>query len=758
MQRLKLVSCALLPVLLACSSPPVNGLVVVVTVDPSPSGDPLVELRATVRIDGKASRPVDPIAVKPGTPTRFSLKLDQGTRGTIELTVEGRPSYAYVSHLGTSSLQIGEDRRYETRVELKYQTQCTDAGWCWEHAKPRGSALLDVWGTGLNDIWAVGEGGTLLHYDGWAFSTVPVLDDKAGGEPVINPRFTAVHGTNETDVWAISNIRAGVGQRHSLVRYDANLRKFVRVYRSAINDTTQSFISLWVTRDSLWIDGIAWNRQNLTPATAAPQTSPALPMPARPIFYRVVGTNPQDPNELWAVGSVYDPSKTYHDTPAVWLWQSSAWVRQSVDPAVENSNIPLHDMIATPNGDLWASGRDGTYNLLKTNSGTMWTKNVPPYPNHSGIIYAAHQNGSLLAISGNVKEKELPTPSRSPKYIFKRSSPSLDRQLTDGLGILRGFLVPGQNQPTMYLVGEGGLIQQYDVDNNELTELVPGTNAGSAHLNDIFGFSDADIWAVGNQGTVLHYNGKSWTDERARNPKSANHLRAVWGAASDDVWMVGENSTILHRTASDGAFAAVTSPTAGGVSLNGVWGTGPRNVYIVGGAGTLLHWDGASWMSANTTGFTGDFQGIWARDQDNIFVAGFSGTVGYVYKGDGVTWRDISPSGLYRAINKIRGSSTDNVVITEGVENGQNTWVYNGSGWLPLTKSTRFGVATFGRELTHLVGYQDTLLVTAPPPNDRPRSMGGSNFLKAMWGTAPNNLWAVGDSGTILHYQGALLP
>ncbi len=42
---------------------------------------------------------------------------------------------------------------------------CRD-GWCWENPLPQGNTLYAVWASTENDIWAVGELGTLLHYNG----------------------------------------------------------------------------------------------------------------------------------------------------------------------------------------------------------------------------------------------------------------------------------------------------------------------------------------------------------------------------------------------------------------------------------------------------------------------------------------------------------------------------------------------------------------------------------------------------------------
>ena len=39
-------------------------------------------------------------------------------------------------------------------------------------AVPTSADLLDVWGSGPNDVWIVGTGGTVLHFDGQSFTPI----------------------------------------------------------------------------------------------------------------------------------------------------------------------------------------------------------------------------------------------------------------------------------------------------------------------------------------------------------------------------------------------------------------------------------------------------------------------------------------------------------------------------------------------------------------------------------------------------------
>jgi hypothetical protein len=56
-------------------------------------------------------------------------------------------------------------------------------------------SLTSVWGSSKSDVWAVGSGGTIIHYDGTKWTATPT--------PVRNT-FHAVWGSGPNDVWAVS--------------------------------------------------------------------------------------------------------------------------------------------------------------------------------------------------------------------------------------------------------------------------------------------------------------------------------------------------------------------------------------------------------------------------------------------------------------------------------------------------------------------------------------------------------------------------
>src|SRR5262245_59319096 len=73
---------------------------------------------------------------------------------------------------------------------------CAIGGWCWENQTPHGFSMADMWAAAPNDVWGVGGGGLILHWDGTTWAPV------ASGT---TESLTAVWGSSANDVWAAGN-------------------------------------------------------------------------------------------------------------------------------------------------------------------------------------------------------------------------------------------------------------------------------------------------------------------------------------------------------------------------------------------------------------------------------------------------------------------------------------------------------------------------------------------------------------------------
>ena len=90
---------------------------------------------------------------------------------------------------------------------------------------------------------------------------------------------------------------------------------------------------------------------------------------------------------------------------------------------------------------------------------------------------------------------------------------------------------------------------------------------------------DDDIFAVGDLGVILHWNGSAW--RRIDSPTS-NDLMAICFGPTGTGWAVGAGGTILRYKS--GEWLETSSPTTD--TLRSVW-AGPQDVaWAVGDHGT----------------------------------------------------------------------------------------------------------------------------------------------------------------------------
>ena len=172
----------------------------------------------------------------------------------------------------------------------------------------------------------------------------------------------------------------------------------------------------------------------------------------------------------------------------------------------------------------------------------------------------------------------------------------------------------------------------------EAREWAPTASGTQADILDITGTGASDVFAVGDFGTVLHYDGAAWST--VRRSRRGPHLRAVWGSSPNNVFVVGDYGLILHYDGT--AWSARDSVTEN--HLRGVWGSGPSDIFVTGWNGTVLHYDGEDW-SVMRSGSKANLYGIWGSGARDVFVVG----------DQGVILRGVCGSGLHRVLAVGRG-------------------------------------------------------------------------------------------------------
>ena len=192
--------------------------------------------------------------------------------------------------------------------------------------------------------------------------------------------------------------------------------------------------------------------------------------------------------------------------------------------------------------------------------------------------------------------------------------------------------------------------------------------------NTVFGFSANDVWIAGgfygntstaDSSLIMHYNGSTW---RRINAYGGRLIENIWGNSPDNVWFVGLNGTIFHWNGtsihpdslpiriskdampgynlsvsgnSSGAAYFLLSAASGRQDLfkrmqdnwsvidTNLWGWDRKNVWVSNtnkiyetGAAGFYWWTGSNWENLLDQ-FGGFTFGIEALSEDNMFITGW---------------------------------------------------------------------------------------------------------------------------------------
>ncbi|MBF0450343.1 MAG: cadherin domain-containing protein [Candidatus Magnetomorum sp.] len=253
-------------------------------------------------------------------------------------------------------------------------------------------------------------------------------------------------------------------------------------------------------------------------------------------------------------------------------------------------------------------------------------------------------------------------------------------------------------------------------------------------LEDIWGRSANDIYAVGNSGAIFHYNGISWSKVVTTYDDDFN---AIWGDVGM-VYVVGNNGVVLQYNGYSWSkmFTGTTE------HLYGVWGNG-RSVFAVGTYGTILKYNGVSWteMSSSTTTTLLD---VWGNE-NKMYAAGNGGLV---LQYNGYDWQPMTKITAY-SLRGVWGSSENDVFV---VGDGGTILHYDGTEWVEMERgkfSSLKGIWGLSGNKVFAAGLQGTIV--SYNGTEWSETESGVVFpLMGLWGASITDIYVVGENGTIL--------
>jgi photosystem II stability/assembly factor-like uncharacterized protein len=295
----------------------------------------------------------------------------------------------------------------------------------------------------------------------------------------------------------------------------------------------------------------------------------------------------------------------------------------------------------------------------------------------------------------------------------------------------------------------------------------PENSRGTQTLYGVWGSSPSDIFAVGEGGTILHYDGTRWWPQISSTFET---LYAVGGTSATDVYAVGARGTIVHY---DGSMWQTARPYLGPeYDLRAVWAASPADVFVVGDYGTILHYDGVGW-SPQPSYTNRDLEAVWGRSGKEVYAVGGAATL---LRYDGRIWQPqaIENQGHYN-LQGVWGSSdqdlyvvgTETVLVSSGQEENLTSSTilrsavlhYNGNSWRPAPGEVQrlspiLAVCVISPSDVYLVAGPNATLAYFDGTS---WNMTGINIplpmtftLNALWGTSTGEIVGVGTRGTIV--------
>ena len=511
--------------------------------------------------------------------------------------------------------------------------------WTWDIPYPQGNTLNDAWGTALTNIYAVGNAGTIIHYDGYQFN---LMDS-----PVTN---------NLNSVWGINQRVYVVGDNGVFLYFNGN------AWEKITTDSQINLNSVWGISDSkLYLVGnegtvLLYNGNSVSPMSS----------PSNKSLYGIHG---RSDTEIYSVGA----------SGTVITFNGVSWESYTIDTFETLSDVYCD------NDNIVITGENGT---IFHNMGNGWdyitgiTDHVNAISGNNGTLFAVSDNGNIFRYQsswqflGAIDPKHLYGVWNQGTSCFVvgyngmigRISDDSGEKLLLGDGIVWSCLF-GLDKSSIYAVGSNGTISKYD----GLIWNFQREGSSLEWLSDIWGPDTNTLYAVGKDGLILYYDGQSWT---TKTSPTSNWLLGIHGNPDGQIFAVGASGTILYLDQTNTWQSWISYPQ---YEFSDLWASN-QGIFVVGSEGVIYHYDGSEWLP-QTSPVNTYLHAIWGRSDTNVYAVGENGTIIHY---DGAEWK-IMNSPTQVTLREIWGNEQGELYAT----GDQGVVMRNfGYGWIKLPIST----------------------------------------------------------------------
>ena len=548
---------------------------------------------------------------------------------------------------------------------------CTPDKLCWEAPLPFGMDLRDVTTVAPNEVWAVGTGGSIVHYDGttWSLSPSGTRQD-----------LTGISASSATNIWVS-------GGQNGLV-----LRGNGTTWTPVPTGNNSPSNAVYTASPTAVIVGN--NTSNLLHYNGTTWTSFASG--GRAGIATILDLSGTAANNVYASGS----------DNVVTRWNGTTW------------SAYTRDITRAADGIFGVSATEGYYlntldgYIYRSTGGAMFTRFSSPVANPSGT-------SGLTKVWGTSPNNFFT--SGPPGILYRYDGTkwnTIATTATDIPAYAKGAGFSGSNT-NMWAVGGKGVVTHWD----GTTATTQRSNVFKGNVAGVWGQGPSLAWlATGSGGTMVQYNGAGYVESSRLVMSGGSKLVGVGGSSATDVWVGGSDggTAVIYRNTGSGwtkgtlpqqflnvdssvnvIYAA--SPTlawaAGensafplkwngtswqldfsmGVSMSpirGIWGSGPNDVWLVGGS-ELLHHDGVKW--AKSSAVTVPLFSLSGTSATDVW----AGAMGGVYHFDGTSWAGpMAIAGSVGEISSIAAAAPNDVWFTDV---NANVFKWNGTAFQQVT-------------------------------------------------------------------------
>jgi len=585
--------------------------------------------------------------------TRFGVRVPSNKMGSLLLSMQVLDSAKCVvaegeltRALAAPEYQLTLNTRLNVlmprRCPVEMVPTCSPKLFCWSSPQPQGNPIRGIWATSATDIWAVGDFGAILRYNGTSWQVI---------ESGTTENLRAVWAGSAQDVFVVGD--AG-----------KILRSTGAAFSTMTSNTVQSLRGIWgnSATEEVWAVGLGgvllrFDRGSGTWGSVASPTTNQL-------------------NAVW--GSARNRVYVAANGGTVLRYDGTNWNIEM------NTNIATTDVlgiggdgskvVAAGTGgkiitstapNMWTDAPSGTTNALSAvfgKSGTFWVAGAAGTRLRDqgagfSMVAGDGEGGGFYSLGGVDGTDVWAGGDGGILTNYKTSWTPKPVNYRQNIRAVYGF-----NSKDVWAVGSVGQILHYD--GKTWTQVPSGT---AQDLNAIWGATSNDLWAVGNGRTILRYDGQRWST-KALGDAVLTDLHAVWGSSAGSVWIVGASSMAMETRLinfvgaaerglglmSGGTLPAFTTiwgasadsfwvgggsiavsivpvgPQIAVRNLSGsvvqLWGTRENDIWAVGNNGHISHYNGVSWQ-VSSQGSTTNLKSIFGYSDRDVWAVGDSGTV-----------------------------------------------------------------------------------------------------------------------------------